>query len=115
MIGVAFLNRIPDTDPYWKLRPPATRKQCLHQQVTRAVPDFECHLGPRQILNQVSNFLDLSQIYNSKKSYFDAVNRDLTDRAKLILDNSGHRTTLHLTLKVKIPHFYFQDSFITAK
>ena len=81
-------NRIPDTDPYWKLRPPATRKQCLHQQVTRAVPDFECHLGPRQILNQVSNFLDLSQIYNSKKSYFDAVNRDLTDRAKLILDNS---------------------------
>ena len=25
----------------------------------------------------------MSQIYNSKKSYFDSVNRDLTDRAKL--------------------------------
>ena len=62
--------------------------------MTRAVPDFECHLGPRQILNQVSNFLDLSQIYNSKRSYFDAVNRDLSDRAKLILDNQDEDKVL---------------------
>lgn len=86
-MGILFF-RIPDSDPYWSTRPPATRKECLHQQVTRAVPDFHCHLGPRQILNQVSNFLDLSQIYNSKKAYFDAVNRNLNDRAKLILDSA---------------------------
>ena len=46
------LNRIPETDPYWSAKPPTTRKECLHQQVTRAVPDFQCHLGPRQIVRR---------------------------------------------------------------
>ena len=52
-----LLKRIPESDPYWSAKPPATRKECLHQQVTRAVPDFECHLGPRQIVCIKHNLL----------------------------------------------------------
>jgi hypothetical protein len=39
-------------------------------------------------VNQVSNFLDLSQVYNSRKNLSDAFNRDLTNRDKL-LEASG--------------------------
>ena len=35
-------------------------------------------------MNQVSSWLDMSQIYNSRRKYFDDVNRDLKDRAKLL-------------------------------
>ena len=40
-------------------------------------------------MNQVSNWLDLSTIYNSKRSVFNAENRNRNpaNRAKLILDN----------------------------
>ena len=38
-------------------------------------------------MNQVSNWLDLSQIYNSKRAYFDSVNR-ANDTAKLFLDSA---------------------------
>ena len=39
-------------------------------------------------MNQISNWLDLSQIYNTKKEYFDILNRDTNDRAKIRLDQS---------------------------
>ena len=45
--------RVPENDPYWRFKPPTVRKECLHQQVTRAVPDFYCHLGPRQIVRVI--------------------------------------------------------------
>ena len=51
--------RIPDTDPYWKDKTPQTRKECMHQQVTRAVPDWHCHLGPRQIVRTHQGFMKL--------------------------------------------------------
>ena len=51
--------RIPDTDPYWKDMRKETRKECLHQQVTRAVPDWHCHLGPRQIVRTHQGFMKL--------------------------------------------------------
>ena len=35
-------------------------------------------------MNQVSSWLDMSQIYNSRRLYFDEVNRDLKDKAKLL-------------------------------
>ena len=35
-------------------------------------------------MNQVTNWLDMSQIYNSKKSYFDQVNRQ-AGTAKLLV------------------------------
>ena len=40
-------------------------------------------------MNQVSNWLDLSSIYNSRRNVFDAENRNRNsaNRAKLILDN----------------------------
>ena len=41
------------------------------------------HLFFLSQLNQVTSWLDLSQIYNSKKQYFDIVNRDLNNRTKL--------------------------------
>ncbi len=34
-------------------------------------------------MSQVTSWLDLSQVYNSKKATFDSVNRDLTKRYKL--------------------------------
>ena len=37
-------------------------------------------------MNQVSNWLDMSQIYNSRRKYFDDVNRDKKDKAKLLTD-----------------------------
>ena len=37
-------------------------------------------------MNQVSNWLDMSQIYNSRRRYFDDVNRDKQDKAKLLTD-----------------------------
>ena len=37
-------------------------------------------------MNQVSNWLDMSQIYNSRRKYFDDVNRDKIDKAKLLTD-----------------------------
>ena len=39
-------------------------------------------------MNQVSNWLDMSQIYNSRKKYFIDVNRDPNDHAKL-LESAG--------------------------
>ena len=54
--------RIPDTDPYWKDKTPITRKECLHQQVTRAVPDWHCHLGPRQIVSTHQGFMELFRL-----------------------------------------------------
>ena len=37
-------------------------------------------------MNQVSSWLDMSQIYNSRRKYFDDVNRDKKDKAKLLTD-----------------------------
>ena len=45
-----LLFRIHDQDPFWSKRSAAFKKTCLHQQVTRAVPDYQCHLGARQIV-----------------------------------------------------------------
>ena len=35
-------------------------------------------------MNQVSSWLDMSQIYNSRRKYFEEVNRDPSDKAKLL-------------------------------
>ncbi|XP_059081163.1 uncharacterized protein LOC131878995 isoform X1 [Tigriopus californicus] len=69
--------RIPPNDPYWSRKAPNKRWQCMAQITTGSVPPFSCKLGPRQIMTQISHWLDLSQIYNSKKSYFDALNAQL--------------------------------------
>ena len=37
-------------------------------------------------MNQVSNWLDLSQIYNSKKAYFDVLNRNNATKCKILVD-----------------------------
>ena len=44
-----FFSRTPPNDVFQQ-RPPATRRECLHQQTTAATPDYHCHLGARQIV-----------------------------------------------------------------
>ena len=44
-----FFSRAPPNDVFQQ-RPPATRRECLHQQTTAATPDYHCHLGARQIV-----------------------------------------------------------------
>lgn len=49
-------------------------------------------------MTQVTHWLDLSQIYNSRKEYFDALNRDPSDHAKLLVQKLDGEAAVHTVM-----------------
>jgi peroxidase len=85
---------IPDNDPAFKNR-------CIKFVRTSPVTDMDCEVGPRQQLNQITSYLDCSNVYGSTDEQ-NAALRD-TDQSRGKLRTTPH--PLNSQLKDLLPQF----------
>ena len=61
--AVCFPIMIPESDPFFK-----KRKNCMNFPRSEGALDLNCQPGPLQQINQITHWLDASNVYGSKES-----------------------------------------------
>ena len=61
-VAVCFPIQIPRNDPFYR-----GKKTCMNFARSETAPDIDCQPGPLQQVNQISHWLDASNIYGSSR------------------------------------------------
>ena len=61
-VAVCFPIQIPRNDPFYR-----GKKTCMNFARSETAPDMDCQPGPLQQVNQISHWLDGSNIYGSSR------------------------------------------------